>query len=216
MRCWLLRSRGWQSASPSQIFEKLTHRHMPCLPCNRGEQGPFAQAIAGIDLAVWDLYARRSGKALWKLLGGNRNRIKVYASGINPTGSRQMAEAALERGHRALKLKVGFEPAADRANLASLRELDRQRHAGGRRQPGLVDRPGAGDRAVSLAEFDLAWLEEPIRADRPWEEWQALRRRAGVRRLPPVKTSRAATGSTRRSAAMCCGLFNPISPNGAG
>ena len=52
-----------------------------------------------------------------------RQTIRVYASGINPTGSRQMAEAALARGHRALKLKIGFEPAADRANLASLRHL---------------------------------------------------------------------------------------------
>ena len=61
--------------------------------------------------------------ALWKLLGGARQQIKVYASGINPTGSRQMAEAALDRGHRALKLKIGFEPGIDRANLASLRDL---------------------------------------------------------------------------------------------
>ena len=29
--------------------------------------------------------------------------------------------------------------------------------------------------APYLAEFGLAWLEEPIRADRPWQEWQALR-----------------------------------------
>ena len=85
--------------------------------------GPFAQAIAGIDLAVWDLYARRRETALWKLLGGARQQIKVYASGINPTGSRQMAESALARGHRALKLKIGFEPASDRANLVSLRDL---------------------------------------------------------------------------------------------
>jgi L-alanine-DL-glutamate epimerase-like enolase superfamily enzyme len=26
-----------------------------------------------------------------------------------------------------------------------------------------------------LAEFNLAWLEEPIRADRPWSEWKTLR-----------------------------------------
>ena len=32
---------------------------------------------------------------LWKLLGGNGSQIPVYASGINPTGSRQMAEAAM-------------------------------------------------------------------------------------------------------------------------
>ena len=28
--------------------------------------------------------------------------------------------------------------------------------------------------APHLREFGLAWLEEPIRADRPWEEWQTL------------------------------------------
>ena len=35
----------------------------------------------------------------------------------------ETAEAALRRGHRALKLKIGFDPAADRANLAALRRL---------------------------------------------------------------------------------------------
>jgi L-alanine-DL-glutamate epimerase-like enolase superfamily enzyme len=34
--------------------------------------------------------------------------------------------------------------------------------------------------APGLAEFGLAWLEEPIRADRPWTEWQALRRQSDV------------------------------------
>ncbi|XIA63457.1 enolase C-terminal domain-like protein [Bradyrhizobium sp. TZ2] len=37
--------------------------------------------------------------------------------------------------------------------------------------------------APSLSEFDLAWLEEPIRADRPWQEWQALRKSTSV---PPL------------------------------
>jgi choline dehydrogenase-like flavoprotein len=30
--------------------------------------------------------------------------------------------------------------------------------------------------APSFAEYNLAWLEEPIRADRPWQEWQLLRK----------------------------------------
>jgi L-alanine-DL-glutamate epimerase-like enolase superfamily enzyme len=166
---------------PSRIFEKLTlGTAVLALQC--GEQGPFAQAIAGIDLAVWDLYARRSGRALWKSLGGDRNRIKVYASGINPTGSRQMAETALARGHRALKLKVGFEPAADRANLTSLRDLvGKGVLAADANQGWSIDQ--ALKIAPSLSEFDLAWLEEPIRADRPWQEWQVLRKSTGV---PPL------------------------------
>src|SRR3954468_2811143 len=101
---------GYVASEPGDVWEKLT-QGTSVLALQSGEAGPFAQAIAGIDLAVWDLYARRRNTALWKLLGGVRNQIKVYASGINPTGAQQMAEAALGRGHRALKLKIGFEPA---------------------------------------------------------------------------------------------------------
>ncbi len=167
---------GLSASEPSQIFDKLT-QGTSVLALQSGEVGPFAQAIAGIDLAIWDLHARRRGTALWKLLGGSTSKIKVYASGINPTGSRQMAEAAMRRGHRALKLKIGFEPATDRANLAALREL-----AGNGMLAADVNQGWSVERAIelapSLAEFHLAWLEEPIRADRPWQEWQLLRKSA--------------------------------------
>ncbi len=102
---------GLAVTHPVDAFDTLTQAtSVLALQC--GEPGPFAQAISGIDLAVWDLYARRRQLPLWKLLGGNGCNIPVYASGINPAGSRQMAEAAIGRGHRALKLKVGFDLAA--------------------------------------------------------------------------------------------------------
>jgi L-alanine-DL-glutamate epimerase-like enolase superfamily enzyme len=164
---------GRAAAAPSEIFAALTQA-TSVLALQSGEAGPFAQAIAGIDLALWDLDARRSKVALWKLLGGRSGTIKVYASGINPTGTRQMAEAALARGHRALKLKIGFDAAADRANLAALRGL-----VGGGMLAADVNQGWSLEQALQLApglaEFNLAWLEEPIRADRPWAEWQALR-----------------------------------------
>ena len=86
------------------------------------------------------------------------------------------------RGHRALKLKIGFDPAADRANLASLRQL-----VGDGMLAADANQAWSMEQALEIAphlgEFDLAWLEEPIRADRPWQEWQALaqgaRRAAG-------------------------------------
>lgn len=165
---------GFAASEPSDVFETLTAR-TAVLALQSGEPGPFAQAIAGIDLAVWDLYARRRNMALWRLLGGDRSQIRVYASGINPTGSRQTAEAALSRGHRALKLKVGFDLAVDRANLASLRELvgDGMLAADANQAWSM---PRALEVAPHLGEFDLSWLEEPIRADQPWEQWQALRK----------------------------------------
>ena len=169
---------GLSASDPSVIFERLT-LGTSVLALQSGEPGPFAQAIAGIDLALWDLQARRRKTALWKLLGGSNGTIKVYASGINPTGSRQMAEAAMQRGHRALKLKIGFEPATDRSNLTALRAL-----AGNGMLAADVNQGWPVERAIELApsltEFDLYWLEEPIRADRPWQEWQALRQAAHV------------------------------------
>ena len=169
---------GFAANGPSDVFDTLT-KGTSVLALQSGEFGPFAQAIAGIDLAVWDLYARRRNMALWKMLGGSRNRIRVYASGINPTGSRQMAEAALSRGHRALKLKIGFNLAADRANLASLHQL-----VGDGMLAADANQAWSTERALEIAphlgEFGLAWLEEPIRADRPWQEWQRLREGVGL------------------------------------
>lgn len=169
---------GMSAAEPGAVFDRLTQgTSVLALQC--GEPGPFAQAISGIDLAVWDLFARRSNAPLWKLLGGATRTIKVYASGINPTGSRAMAERAMQRGHRGLKLKIGFGPATDDANLAELRAL-----AGNGMLAADVNQGWSLDQAREfvprLEKFQLAWLEEPIRADRPWAEWQSLRKIAGV------------------------------------
>ena len=164
---------GRKFDGPVQAFEALT-RGTEVLALQCGEPGPFAQAISGIDLALWDLAARRQRLPLWQLLGGQSNEIKVYASGINPGGAAQTAEAALERGHRALKLKVGFGPETDLANLAALRSIvGTGMLACDANQGWSVAQ--AIEMLPQLAEFDLRWLEEPIRADRPREEWRRMR-----------------------------------------
>ncbi|WP_441234062.1 mandelate racemase/muconate lactonizing enzyme family protein [Bradyrhizobium sp. 930_D9_N1_4] len=164
---------GRRFAGPAQAFEALTEgTEVLALQC--GEPGPFAQAISGIDLALWDLSARRQRLPLWRLLGGQSGRIKVYASGINPGGAAQTAEAALKRGHRALKLKVGFGAETDLANLAALRAIvGTGMLATDANQGWSVNQ--ALEMLPQLAAFDLRWLEEPIRADRPREEWRRLR-----------------------------------------
>lgn len=164
---------GRRFDSPAQAFEVLT-KGTEVLALQCGEPGPFAQAISGIDLALWDLSARRQRLPLWRLLGGQSGRIKVYASGINPGGAAQTAEAALARGHRALKLKVGFGAETDLANLAALRAIvGAGMLAADANQGWSVDQ--ALEMVPRLAAFDLRWLEEPIRADRPREEWRRLR-----------------------------------------
>ena len=52
--------------------------------------GPvFMSALAGIDIALWDLKARKLGLPIWQLLGGKvRDRVAVYAwvGGDRPGG----------------------------------------------------------------------------------------------------------------------------------
>lgn len=164
---------GRKFDSPAQAFEALT-KGTEVLALQCGEPGPFAQAISGIDLALWDLFARRQNSPLWRLLGGQSGRIKVYASGINPGGAAETAEAALKRGHRALKLKVGFGAETDLANLSALRAIVGEGMlAIDANQGWSMDQ--ALEMLPRLAGFDLRWLEEPIRADRPREEWRELR-----------------------------------------
>ena len=139
----LLLQSAWDT--PQCAFEQLTLR-TSVLALQSGEPGPFAQCVAGIDLALWDLVARRENKPLWQLLGGDSPVIKVYASGINPTGSLPQAEMALDRGHRALKIKIGFDAAHDQLNLSALRDL-------------------VGAEGMLAADANQAWtLSESIRA----------------------------------------------------
>ena len=112
--------------SPRALFEELT-RATAVLAIQCGEPGPIAQSIAAIDLAAWDLVARRAGMPLWRLLGGTTDRVAVYASGLNPDGPERLAVERRTAGHTRFKLKVGFGEGRDLANLRALRESPRQR-----------------------------------------------------------------------------------------
>ena len=62
-------SKTWES--PLEAFNALTAKtHV--LTLQSGEPGPFAQSIAGVDIALWDLAARRADIPLWKFLVGKR------------------------------------------------------------------------------------------------------------------------------------------------
>jgi D-galactarolactone cycloisomerase len=166
----LLQGRTYED--PQRVFFDMTQR-TAVLAIQCAEPGPIAQSIAGLDIAMWDLYSRRAGKALWRMLGGTNPTIKVYASGLNPTAPEVLASQSLDEGHRAFKLKVGFGQAVDHANLQALRDVIGNCEL-------MVDANQAWDLATAcveakaLAKYNLNWLEEPLRADRPWAEWQEL------------------------------------------
>jgi L-alanine-DL-glutamate epimerase-like enolase superfamily enzyme len=194
---------------PSEVFEYLSAA-TSVLALQSGEAGPFAQSIAAIDIALWDLFAKRAKTPLWRMLGGATGRMRVYASGLNPAGCLEQAEAAMRRGHRAFKLKIGFDPDGDRANLRALRRLVGEAFL-------AVDvNQGWGiEQALQLApaleEFNLAWLEEPLRADRPWSEWRSLQKRLTI----PLAGGENIAGRDNFAAALSEGVLTVVQPDAA-
>lgn len=111
---------GQNFADPIQAYAEAT-RKTDILALQSGEPGPIAQVIAGVDLALWDLCARRASLPLFRLLGGQQARLPVYASGINPDGPLAVVQRKHAEGYPAFKLKIGFSGQQDLDHLASLR-----------------------------------------------------------------------------------------------
>jgi D-galactarolactone cycloisomerase len=160
--------------TPVALFERLQQR-LHVLTLQTGEHGPVAQVLAGLDIAVWDLAARKENVPIHVLLGAERKvSVPAYASGLNPDRPEDLAAARQAEGHRAFKLKVGFGEELDIANLKQLRKTlgDEARL--------MVDANQGWDletairMASKLMEFGPDWLEEPLPVDRPVDEWQRL------------------------------------------
>ena len=165
---------GRSLASPDQAFRQLTDE-LEVLALQTGEIGPIAQAIAGIDIAMWDLAARKEGVPLYRALGGApRDTVPVYATGINPDQPERFAAARYAEGHRAFKLKTGFGNARDIGNLRAMREAVGPAAVLTCDANQALSVEAAIEFAREAAPIDLQWFEEAIRVDAPLAHWRAL------------------------------------------
>jgi L-alanine-DL-glutamate epimerase-like enolase superfamily enzyme len=174
LKPWLI---GRSFTAPDILWRSLSAA-FEVLALQSGEPGPFAQAIAGIDIALWDLAAQSAGEPLWRLLSPRavRDTVPVYASGINPAQAEDTIARVRERGFNAFKVKVGFGLAQD---IDTLQRATRAL-ASGEHLCADANQAWTLEQALVMADavrtFELAWLEEPLRVDRPAIEWQALAR----------------------------------------
>ncbi len=136
---------------------------------NLGRPGICSMAIAAVDTALWDLKAKLLEVPLVTLFGRVRDSIPVYGSGGFTSDSidelqRQLGDWVAS-GIRAVKMKVGRDPAADVERVAAARA------AIGERTELFVDANGAYDRRLALAQAEkfasdgVAWFEEPVSSD---------------------------------------------------
>jgi D-galactarolactone cycloisomerase len=163
---------GVQFDHPAEVFNLLNAKTR-ILKIQSAETGPIDQCIAGLDCAIWDLFARNEGKPLYALLGGTCNQVKTYASGINPGNVSAAIENAKGQGHCRFKIKVGFGLQADLETLARARES-----AGALELACDANQAWDKDTAIehisAFKHFNLSWIEEPIAADCSIEEWKSI------------------------------------------
>ena len=136
-----------------------------------GRRGLHMCAMSGIDLALWDLLGKSLGCSVLALLGGPcRERVAAYASGGWGDVDRIGPELAgyVERGFRAVKMRIGAMDGSIERSLARVRAA---RRAIGPDVALMVDAHGtlsvaqAKQFCAQAADLDLRWLEEPVSAD---------------------------------------------------
>jgi L-alanine-DL-glutamate epimerase-like enolase superfamily enzyme len=150
------------------------------LPIQRlaGEPGPVSHVIAGIDCALWDLAATRSGMPLYRFLGGTAPTMPTYASGIRPDMDAGAMDALRDAGFRAFKFKAGFD---DAGTFGHLHRQGRGLAPGERM---MIDANGGWEADAALRAFDaladcpLEWIEEPVGPELPDDAWRLLAARA--------------------------------------
>jgi L-alanine-DL-glutamate epimerase-like enolase superfamily enzyme len=135
-----------------------------------GRGGQAVSAISAVDIALWDLKAKRAGQPLYQALGGYDANVPCYAGGIDlglPLPALiEQTDANLARGFRAIKMKVGRPRLSD--DIARVRAM--REHLGDD-FPLMVDANmrWSVDEAIraarALRDFNLVWLEEPTIPD---------------------------------------------------
>ena len=174
-----------------------------------GVGGIANEAIAAIDMALWDLKAKAAGEPLWRMLGASNGRVKAYASGIDLSLSdddirifySRMADLGISAG----KLKVGLDRESD---LRRLQIMHDALATSGKTPMLMIDSneywsPKQAIRNIRFFEshFDLVWAEEPARR---WDY-------RGLRRVSQSVNAAIATGENLDN----IGEFMPLIANEA-
>jgi D-galactarolactone cycloisomerase len=167
----------------------LTYTGVCGIPTLASQRRQLVTAMSAIDIALWDLMGKATGRPVVALLGGAlRTRVPAYVTGFyyrdgeRPDDLRREAALYLEAGYRTVKAKVGGLSAKDDAERIGL-----IRKAVGPEVKIMIDANQGWDLPTALEASrrceaqDIFWLEDPM----PWyDEHHALRRLKAEVRIP--------------------------------
>lgn len=165
---------------PARLHTKLA-RAMRGLANQMGAIGPFQQALAGVDIALWDAHAKALSQPLRRVLAADaRDDVPVYATNL-PIDRPEMIDAMAAKGHTRFKVKLPADTDMGR------RWLPEARRAAGSRPLMLDASQGQTPESlmgimVVLEAARLDWMEEPF----PVDDTAAYREWRGTPGRPPL------------------------------
>jgi L-alanine-DL-glutamate epimerase-like enolase superfamily enzyme len=207
--------RGENALEPERVSEKL-RQHMFWL----GRGGSITHTISGIDIALWDLLGKATDQPVGRLLGGRyRERVKPYAS-ILMQAPGLLAEHLLQlkaQGFRAFK--IGWGPFGRQSHALDEDIVRAARSAVGADVLLMVDAGGSDAfwnqgykwalrTAQMLADYDVAWFEEPLRPD-ALQDYILLRQNAPV----PISGGEVLTRRQSFQPWLQAGAFDIVQPD---
>jgi len=154
-----------------------------------GQKGMPIQALSGIDIALWDILAKKANLPLYQLLGGkSNNQIPVYGYGMmlqnKPVDQlielfQKEAKEIKEKNFKAMKMKIGIGPKDDLKLVKAVRE------AVGDEYKLMVDANHAYNLSDALYvgrgldEMNIYWFEEPV-APEDYEGYNELKQKLKI------------------------------------
>jgi L-alanine-DL-glutamate epimerase-like enolase superfamily enzyme len=137
-------------------------------------RGFVQEGMSGIDQALWDILAQADGVPIYRALrGADRDHVPVYGSKVYTQDVAAMAkeaEAAVARGHKAIKIQLGRSatfggPNADVEVCRAIREAIGPGVAMGADVNSAYDAETAIEVCDRIDRYDLWFLEEPVFPD---------------------------------------------------
>lgn len=162
-----------------RLFEKMYNgsRSKPALERGVAQAevnrrvGVIMEAIAGVDIAIWDVKAKALGVPVYQALGAVRDKVRGYASGGWAPGNEAEAELGgyAAKGFSAVKMRVVGRDGFSVENC--VRRVEAARRGIGPNVELMVDAhasletPVAIRIAKALESYNIAWFEEPVSQD---------------------------------------------------
>lgn len=153
------------------IWDRLFRASIPY-----GRKGAALEAIAAIDIAIWDLMGKATGKSVSALLGGaSVEKVPAYASSLHPVSPDKVTQEAadyVKKGYPAMKCRFEHGPYDGmKGLLKNVEHIKRIREAAGEEVMIMADAymgwnlPYAIEFCNRVEQYNLSWLEEPFLPD---------------------------------------------------